>query len=148
MFVPHNETLAWLRWPGKQLKAVDIVLSNSTVVEETTLMRFQMKDKEKTEKDHLLSALEEECECKVHCRHKTMEEFCNGKCDDKVTQFAVEMVTSIYRVWCQAQEPEMAQIHKPVQSTSDVNHAFQLFSNGKITKEECMQSVINASSGS
>lgn len=71
VFVLHNAMSALLRWPGKQLKIVDIVLSNWTMIEETTLMRIQMKDKEKAEKDYLLAALEDKCQHKVPYHRKT-----------------------------------------------------------------------------
>jgi len=47
---------------SKPIDTLDVILDKSDTMEETTLMRTQMKAKERMEKEHLLAQLEEDAE--------------------------------------------------------------------------------------
>lgn len=110
VFILHNELSGWLKHPGKSIDVLNVIISKSDMIKQTTLMGMKMKDKINSEKNYLLAQLEEECGYKVPCRHKTMEVFYKGNnhtnFDNKVTESAVELVSAACRIWAEAQIDE------------------------------------------
>lgn len=80
---------------------VDVVLKASNVIEDTTLMREFIKDDENRYKQRMIDYYHgEEMEYKVPYAVSNVEAFRNKK-TNMVKDTAVEVVTKMYRIYCE-----------------------------------------------
>ena len=95
----YNHIVNELRKPGKTLDAwVDVVLKVSEVIEETTLMRDQMKDDVLAYKNDITRFyFGEEMAYRIPKMVKTFKAF-RMKKRNKVKDYAIEIVTKMYRI--------------------------------------------------
>ena len=133
---------------------IQIVTDTSKHIEETTLAREKVGPLEKHYKDHLFSFYFEEGEDYQHTyripnKVDTFERF--GKKTDRVKDIALTVVQEMYEQDHLYHKEIMEEVNKKNENTkenvcgggliNDINEAFQAFSNGKITKEEYMNSI-------
>ena len=96
----YNHIVSGLRSYGSKAKGswVDIVLKASDVIEETTLMREQMKDDEAAYKNDLRDFyFGQEMQYRLPSKVRTYKAF-RMKKSNKVKDYAVEIVTKMYRI--------------------------------------------------
>lgn len=142
----------------QSISFIQIVTDASKHIEETTLTREKIGPLEKHYKDYLLSFYFEEGENYRHTYRKpnkvdTFERF--GKKTDRVKDIALTVVQEMYEQDHLYRKEMMEEVNKTKENSAesvcggrlidDVNEAFQAFSNGKITKEEYMNSVARCS---